>query len=95
MTYKDLYDLVPQVVAENMTAINDAIAYVENIHAVADDDIHRQEAEKLIERISTQRYQLYRIGGNIQKSIYQMAMMAKMVDGFPPVEEMKVGGDGL
>ena len=95
MTYWELYNLIPVVVADNMLAINEALAHVNRLMDADETGEHREDGEKLVTRIEQQREQLYRIGTNMQKTVHQMALMSKMVEGFPDVEEMKVPTGGV
>ena len=87
MTYKELHDLIPEVVGTNSHQLVKAEQHAYALREAADNDNDRMEADKLFSMIDNRREQLQRMMKGIQNSIHQMALLSHSTEGFEVPEE--------
>lgn len=86
MTYFELYNLIPEVIADNSYELLKAEKYADDLEAAADEE-QTAEIAKLRTMINNRRNMLARIGDKLQKSIYELALLSHNTKGFEPVQD--------
>jgi uncharacterized membrane protein YccC len=82
MTFKELHDLIPQVVADNLGPLNDALEYAQKLHDAAVEEQDIRECQNLIDVVNTRIDKLAGEGDMLQKRIQQIAYLAHANQGF-------------
>lgn len=82
MTYKELYDLIPQVVADNYGPLQDALQYAQKLLDAATDEPEIRECQNLIDVVNTRIDKLAGEVDMLQKRIQQIAYLAHANQGF-------------
>ena len=82
MTFKELHDLIPKVVADNMGQIADAERYANELFDAAVEGADIQSATELLQLIENRKHQIEKIEKGIQNSIHQLAIFAHAQQGF-------------
>lgn len=76
MTMKELYDMVPGVVADNLHEMERATKHAQELLMAAEEPCDKEEAQKLLVMIQTRQDQILRATDMLQKSIYHLALLA-------------------
>jgi hypothetical protein len=76
MNLKELYDMVPGVVADNLYEMEKATKHAQELLMAAEEPCDKDEAQKLIVLIQTRQDQILRATEMLQKSIYHIALLA-------------------
>jgi hypothetical protein len=82
MTYRELYDLVPQVVAGNMGELDRALEHCQNLLLAAESEEDREGAREVTRRVQLRREELEKRAKGVQGLIVQMALGAHSTEGF-------------
>lgn len=85
MTFKELHDLIPKVVADNMGQIQDAERYANELAANSESPDDIESVKELMVLIENRKHQIERFQSGIQNSIHQLAIFAHAAKGFDGV----------